>query len=114
VRTLTEDEFRQEAEPMLKKVFADYGDDPIDQSFAPDITERRLIYPAGDVFDNLPRLLRPNVMIRIHRHGSSAMPTLIAKEITLAELRDRFGIAQTANRAAGLCLDHQRGRVFVY
>jgi hypothetical protein len=51
VRTLTEDEFRQEAEPMLKKVFADYGDDPIDQSFAPDITERRLIYPAGDVLD---------------------------------------------------------------
>jgi hypothetical protein len=45
----------------------------------------------------LGQSLKPNVMIRVNRNGSSAMPTLIAKEITLAELRDRFGIARSAD-----------------
>ncbi|MBW4417928.1 MAG: hypothetical protein KME13_01715 [Myxacorys californica WJT36-NPBG1] len=47
--TLTEAEFRKEAEPMLKRVFVDY--DFTNQPFSSAITERRIVYPCGGSFD---------------------------------------------------------------
>ncbi len=49
--TLTEAEFRKEAEPILRKIFVNYGDDPGNQSFSSAMTERRIIYPCGGSFD---------------------------------------------------------------
>jgi hypothetical protein len=45
MHTLTEAEFRLEAEPFLRQVFI--NDDQFDQPFLPNIVGRRIIYPCG-------------------------------------------------------------------
>jgi hypothetical protein len=57
VRTLTEEQFRQEAEPWLKQLFADY--DPAYyqcERFSPPITARSIVYPChyGDFKEAIP------------------------------------------------------------
>jgi hypothetical protein len=56
VRTLTEDQFRQEAEPQLERLFADYTTRCELERFAPTITQRQLVYPChcGDFTEALP------------------------------------------------------------
>ena len=48
---LTESEFHQNAEPMLRKIFTNYEDDNIFNIFPPEITERRIIFPCYGNFD---------------------------------------------------------------
>lgn len=48
--TLSEERFRREAAPILRRVFV--REDPWDEPFAPDVEERRLLYPVSYVPDS--------------------------------------------------------------
>ena len=48
--TLTEPEFRQQAEPFLRQVFI--NDDQFDQPFTPDILGRRIVYPCNGCIES--------------------------------------------------------------